>query len=226
METVLPIAGVGAGFAPELAFSIREGGVLEHAAVPTLRFAVAIETVGAAAQVRSVSLNVEVRIAATRRRYDADERERLVDLFGQPEEWGRNLRTLHWTALTAHVPSFTGSTVLELPITCTYDLEVAASRYFNALDDGEVPLEFLFSGTVFYAGADGRLQVGRIGWDKDADYRLPVAAWRAMIDRYFPDSAWLRLRRESFDRLAAYRARHTLVSWEDTVDKLIEEAAE
>jgi Family of unknown function (DUF6084) len=224
LSTALPIAGSGPGYAPELAFTVREGGVLKHAVVPTLRFAVGVETVGAAAQVRSVALNVEVRIAATRRRYEQEERDRLVDLFGHPDDWGRNLKTLHWTALTTTIPPFTGSTEIELPITCTYDLEVTASRYFNALADGEVPLEFLFSGTVFYAGADGRLQVGRIGWDKDADYRLPVSAWRDMIDRYFPDSAWLRLRRDSFDRLTAYKSRHTLMSWEETLDKLLEEA--
>jgi hypothetical protein len=217
---------VGAGFAPELAFSVREGGVLEHAAVPTLRFVVAIDTVGAAAQVRSVALNVELRIAATRRRYEAAERDRLVELFGHQDDWGRNLKTLHWTALTVHVPPFTGSTEIELPVTCTYDLEVSASKYFNALEDGEVPLEFLFSGTVFYAGADGRLQVGRIGWDKDASYRLPVSAWREMIERYFPDSAWLRIRRDSFDRLTAYKARHTLLTWEQTIERLLREAEE
>jgi hypothetical protein len=221
MSTALPIAGSGSGYAPELTFEVRDGGVLQHAVVPSLRFAVAIGTVGAAAQVRSVALNVEVRIAATRRRYAEAERGKLVDLFGQPEEWGRNLKTLHWTNFTVQVPSFTGTTEIELPITCTYDLEVAASRYFNALEDGEIPLEFLFSGTVFYAGADGRLQVGRIGWDKDAEFRLPVSSWREMIDRYFPDSAWLRLRRSEFDRLAAYRAKHTLVSWEQVVDKLL-----
>jgi hypothetical protein len=226
LSTTLPIAGAGAGFAPELAFSIRDGGVLQHAAVPTLRFVLGIETVGAAAQVRSVALNVEVRIAATRRRYDDGERERLVDLFGHPDDWGRNLKTLHWTGLTAQVPPFTGSTEIELPLTCTYDLEVSASKYFNALAGGEVPLEFLFSGSVFYAGADGRLQVGRIGWDKDAEYRLPVSEWKAMIDRYFPDSAWLRLRRESFDRLTAYKSRHTLMSWEETLDKLLREAGD
>ena len=219
MSLSLPIAGTG--FAPELRFSVREGGVLAHAVVPTLRFAVEIGTVGAAAQVRSVALNVEVRIAATRRRYAEGEREKLVDLFGQPEEWGRNLKTLHWTNLTVQVPPFTGTTEIELPITCTYDLEVSASRYFDALEDGEVPLEFLFSGTVFYAGADGRLQVGRIGWDKDAEFRLPVAAWRDMIERYFPDSAWLRLRRAEFDRLVAYKAKHTLLTWEQVVDRLL-----
>jgi hypothetical protein len=222
MSLSLPIAGTG--FAPELRFSVRDGGVLEHAVVPTLRFAVEIGTVGAAAQVRSVALNVEVRIAATRRRYVEAERDKLVDLFGPSEEWGRNLKTLHWTNLTVQVPSFTGTTEVELPITCTYDLEVSASRYFDALEDGEVPLEFLFSGTVFYAGADGRLQVGRIGWDKDAEYRLAVSAWREMIDRYFPDSAWLRLRRAEFDKLVAYKARHTLLTWEQVVDRLLDDA--
>lgn len=219
MSVSLPIAG--GAFAPELQFTVGDGGVLEHAAVPTLRFGLEIGTIGAAAEVRSVALSVEVRIAATRRRYEERERERLVALFGQPEEWGRNLRTLHWTALTVHVPPFTGTTEVELPITCTYDLEVAASRYFDALDEGEIPLEFLFSGTVFYAGADGRLQVGRIGWDKDCSYRLPVSAWRAMIDRYFPDSAWIRLRRPEFDRLVAYKARHTLPTWEQVFEKLL-----
>jgi hypothetical protein len=219
MSTTLPIAGTG--FAPELAFNVRDGGVLAHAVVPTLRFGLEIGTVGAAAQVRSVALNVEVRIAATRRRYAEAEQGKLVDLFGPPEDWGRNLKTLHWTSFTVQVPSFTGTTEIDLPITCTYDLEVSASRYFDALEHGEVPLEFLFSGTVFYAGADGRLQVGRIGWDKDCSYRLPVQAWRDMIDRYFPDSAWLRLRRAEFDRLTAYRARHTLLSWEQVVDRLL-----
>jgi hypothetical protein len=224
VSTALPVAGQAGGFAPELAFEIRGGDVLEHAAVPTLRFVVAVSTVGAAAQVRSVALNVEVRIAATRRRYEEGERDRLVELFGPAGEWGRNLKTLHWTSLSLHVQPFTGTTEVEVPITCTYDLEVAASRYFSALEDGEVPLEFLFSGTVFYAGADGRLQVGRIGWDKDAEFRMPVATWRAMIDRHFPDMAWLRLGRDSFERLRAYRAAHTLLSWDDAIDRLLEES--
>jgi hypothetical protein len=177
--------------------------------------------VGAASEVRSVSLNVELRIAATRRRYAPGEQERLSELFGQPEDWGRNLHGLHWTSLTFHVGPFTGSTTVDLPVTTTYDLEVSSAKYFNALEDGEVPLEFLFSGTVFYAGADGRLQVVRIGWDKQCDFRLPVSAWRETIDRHFPDTAWLRLRRDSFDRLTAYKARNAHLTWEETLDSLL-----
>lgn len=219
---------MGAGYAPELAFSVESGGVLVHAAVPSLRFGVLIDTVGAASEVRSVALNVELRIAATRRRYLPGEQERLSELFGRPEDWGRNLHGLHWTSLTHQVGPFTGSTTVELPVTTTYDLEVSSAKYFNALEEGDVPLEFLFSGTVFYTAADGRLQVVRIGWDKQCDFRLPVSAWRETIDRHFPDSAWLRLRRDSFDRLTAYKARHSHLTWEQTLDSLLgaEERAE
>jgi hypothetical protein len=225
VEFRLPNAVAGPGSAPELDFEIKDGGVLEHAAVPTLRFDLAITSVGGPSHVRSVALNVEVRIAATRRGYERSEQDKLFELFGDAAEWGRNLRTLHWVALTANVPPFTGTTRIELPVTCTYDLEVTGARYMNALEDGDVPLEFLFSGTVFYSDPTGRLQIGRIGWDKEASYCLPVSAWRAMMDRYFADSAWLRLGREQFDALATYKARNALPSWEAAVDALLRESA-
>src|SRR3954451_20944732 len=151
MEAALPLA------APELGFAVRDGGVLAHAAVPTLRFALEIDA--GDADVRSVALSVELRIAATRRRYDAGEEERLANLFGPTEQWDRSLHALHWTSLTVNVAGFSGLTVVELPVTCTYDLEVAAAKYMAALGDGgEIPLEFLFSGSVFYA-AGGGLQI-------------------------------------------------------------------
>jgi hypothetical protein len=216
-----PVAGLEP--APELRFSIQDAGVLDYAAVPTLRFGVRIESSGA---IRSLALNVQVRIAATRRRYDDAEEERLAELFGRPEQWGRSLRSLHWQNVALQVPAFTDSTVVELPLTCTYDLEVVASQYLHALEDGEVPLEFLFAGSVFYPGAAGQLQVRPISWDQEAEFRLPVAAWDRMMDRYFPDSAWLRLPRESFDRLHAYRARNALLTWEATVEALLRDAGE
>ena len=212
------------GAAPELTFRIEEAGVLEYAAAPTLRFAIAIESLGG--PVRSVALDAQVRIAATQRSYDAGAQERLVELFGPAHQWGRSLRSLHWANVTLHVPGFRERTVIDLPLPCTYDLEVSVSKYFHALEDGEVPLEFLFGGTVFYTAPDGRLQIGRIGWEKDAEVRLPVAVWDEMMNRYFPNSAWLRLQRESFDRLYAYKAGGGFVSWEAALDSLLPETGE
>jgi hypothetical protein len=206
--------------APALAFSIEDGGVLDYAAVPTLRFGLRVE---ASAPVRSLSLNVQVRIAAIQRGYSDGEEERLAELFGRPEQWGRSLRSLHWTNVSVHVPGFEESALVELPVTCTYDLEVTASKYFEALEDGEVPLEFLFGGTLFYTDG-GQLQVRPIAWDEEAGFKLPVAAWREMMDRHFPDSAWLRMHKDAFARLHAYRSRNALLTWEATVDSLLGEA--
>ena len=128
-----------------------------------------------------------------------------------------------WTRASVVVPPFTAATTVPLDVTCTYDLEVAASRYFDALPDGEVPLEFLFSGTVFYSAPDGRLQTARISSEAEAGYRLPVAVWKDVMDHAFPDTAWLRLRKESFDRLCAFKSRNALATWEDAIDALLED---
>jgi hypothetical protein len=221
VEYALPSAVAGPGSAPQLDFDVTDGGALDHAAVPTLRFALAITAAGAATAVRSVALAVEVRIASTGRTYNPAERERLAELFGDEDGWRRNLHSLHWTTLSVNVPAFTGATTIDLPVACTYDLEVTGSKYLHALDHGQIPLEFLFSGTVFYTDETGRLQVGRIGWDRECTYRLPVAEWRAMIDHHFPGTAWLRIQRETFDALAAYKARHTHLTWDQAIEALL-----
>jgi hypothetical protein len=208
--------------APALAFSVVDAAPVAHAAAPTLAFSLRVDAPGGQA-IRSVLLDVQLQIAARRRRHDAAAEERLLELFGPEKDWGATLRNLLWTRATLAVPPFSGSTVVELPVACSYDMNVLASKYFDALAGGDVPLEFLFSGTVFYAGGDGRLQAARISWDQDAEYRLPVRVWRETMDRHFAGSAWLRLDKQRFDRLAAYKARRALPSWEAAIDSLLPE---
>ena len=210
---------------PDLDFRIEDAEVLEYAAVPTLLFKLRVENLGDE-NIRSVSLNTQVRIAATQRHYEAPEQDRLLELFGTPERWGTTLRSLLWTHTVVQVPAFSGSTVVDMPVTCTYDLEVVAAKYFHALEGGEVPLEFLFSGTVFYAGEDGRMQINRISWEKEAEFRMPVRLWKDMMEHYFPNSAWLRLRRDAFDRLQDYRTRMGLPTWEAAVESLLQASEE
>ena len=209
--------------APALRFGVEPALAPEHVAVPTVRFPVSIEA-APGQEIRSILLDVQIQIAARRRGYDPPETDRLLELFGTPERWGTTLRTLLWTRTTAVVPPFTGATVFDLDVPCTYDLEVTAGRYFAALAGGDVPLELLFSGTVFFAGADGRLQAARIPWDHEVDHPLPVAVWRAAIDRHFPGAAWLRLGRPAFDRLCAYKARHAFQSWDTAIETLLGES--
>jgi hypothetical protein len=214
-----PWAAGHAGAIPDLAFAVTDAARLEHAAAPTLRFALRVGSGGAA--VRSVLLDIQIRIAATRRAYGHESDDRLFELFGARADWGTTLRSLLWTRTTLVVPPFTDETEVDVLVPCTYDLDVAAAKYLGALRDGDVPLEFLFSGSVFYAGPDGRLQAARLSWELEAEYRLPVAVWRATMDGHFPDAAWLRLDRESHDRLVAYRSRRALPTWAAVLDELL-----
>jgi hypothetical protein len=205
---------------PQLDFAVERVSALRPAAAPTLRFALRIDAGEAA--IRSVVLDVQLRIAAPRRVYDAREAVLLADLFGTRDRWGDTLRALPWTRATLVVPPFAGSTVVDLDVPCTFDFEVAATRYLAALtDDGVVPLELLFSGTVFHVAEDGRLQVTRIAWDREATCAPPVHVWREAVEQGFPHSAWLRVDRETFERLAAFRADHALTTWEAVVEELL-----
>jgi hypothetical protein len=98
---------------------------------------------------------------------------------------------------------------------------VTATKYLAGLDAGEVPLEFLFSGTAFYG--DGALRAERIDWQSEATYGLPVAVWRETMDRHFPGTAWVRVSRETYGRLAAYRGQRALPSWDAVMRSLLEE---
>jgi hypothetical protein len=209
----------------ELDFAIEDARTVEYAAVPMLGFDIRVTCLSGHA-VHSIMLDVQIQIAARRRSYDDGDEPRLAELFGTPERWSTTLRTLPWLRATQVVPGFEGEKLIELRVPCTYDFEVTAAKYLQALGDGDVPLEFLFGGTTFYTAGNGLLQAAMIGWDREADFRLPVSVWRGTMDHYFPGSAWLRLDRDTFERLAAHRARNTLPSWEQTLDSLLPGAGE
>ena len=217
------IGAAGPGSVPELGFRVEDAGPLEFSAAPAVRFALRIEA-GAGEVVRSVLLTTQIRIAAQRRPYGPGEQERLADIFGEPSRWGTTLRSLLWKQTTTVVPAFTGSTVVGLPVDCTYDLEVASAAYLQALGDGDVPLEFLFSGTMFYSTPEGQLSTGLISWDREATYRLPVRVLKETMDQHFRGSAWVRVRRETFDRLYAHKASRVLGSFDQTIDGLLDGA--
>jgi hypothetical protein len=207
---------------PQVRFAVLGAAPLAHAAVPTLRFALGVESRGGE-RIRSILLDAQIQIAARRRGYDGDSAERLYDLFGAKDGWSSTLRTLLWTRATVVVPDFTGETVVDLDVPCSYDLDVLATRYLDALAGGEVPLELLFSGSVFYSGPNGMLQTARLSWEQEAEYRLPVRVWKETLERHYRDTAWLRLPKESFDRLVEFKARGGHLTWEQAIDALLGE---
>ncbi|RST17534.1 hypothetical protein E2C00_01495 [Streptomyces sp. WAC05374] len=194
-----------------------------YAAGPTLVFKLRI-TASDRARVHALALRCQIRIEPVRRGYGDAEAARLSDLFGERSRWGGSLHPVQFAQVSVMVPGFTGEAETDLVVPCTYDMDVASTRYFHALEEGEVPLLMLFSGTAF-TGAGG-FRVEPVPWDKEAAFRMPVKTWREMIDQHFPGSGWVRLPRDTMDALLAHRSRRALPSWEATVEELLDTAGE
>jgi hypothetical protein len=208
---------------PAPAFAVLGVEVVRHAATPTLLFTLRV-TDAELREVYTIALSTQIQIDPERRGYDEETRPHLVDLFGEPEGWAETARSFSWARVDVLVPSFAGETTFDLPVHCTYDLEVAAARYLNALPDGRVPLTFLFSGTVFYPGEDGRLQLGQVPWSCTARYRMPVEAWRRSIDAHYTGMGFVRLRGDTLERLQRRRAARAQLSFDDTIGELLDGA--
>jgi len=206
---------------PELSFQIEKAEPQRFTVAPTLVFKLRITNEAADEMIHSVALRCQIQLEVTRRQYRPEDQEKLRDLFGETERWGQTLKTMLWTHASVVAPAFQGSAVIDLPVPCTFDFNVAATKYFHGLGEGDVPLNFLFSGTVFYADVDGTLQVGPIPWDKEARFKLPVKSWHEMMDIYYPNSAWLCLRRDVFERLYQYKVARGIPTWEQAFDRML-----
>jgi hypothetical protein len=206
---------------PDLDFKVTGLVPGEHGLTPLLNFELQVNNRPEAEPIHTVILQVQIQIQSAQRRYSAQEKEKLVDLFGTPDRWGQTLRNKLFALASTTVRSFTGATTAILSVPCTYDLDVLSAKYFYALDDGDVPLLFLFSGTVFYAAEGGRLQAQQISWNKECPFRVPVSAWKELMEHHYPNSAWLSLRRDVFERLYAYRRTHGIANWDQAIEQLL-----
>ncbi|MDB5304310.1 MAG: hypothetical protein JWM97_1859 [Phycisphaerales bacterium] len=214
---------------PDLDFKIEGAEPVPYAAAPTLAFKLRMTQkagAGEPAVIHSVALRCQIRLEPGRRRYSPREQERLLDLFGEPHRWGQTVRSMLWAHTSIVAPPFTDGLVVDLPVPCTFDFNITAAKYFDALEDGLAPLCLLFSGTIFYVGEDGALQVEQISWEKEANYALPVSVWKRMMEIYYPNTAWLCLRKDVYDRLARYKTQRGLPAWEQVLESLLNETEE
>jgi hypothetical protein len=121
------------------------------------------------------------------------------------------------------VQGFTGVTEVSMPLECTYDFEVAASKYLHALRDGAIPLLFLFSGTVFVQGERG-FSVRQVSWECEAQHEMPVSEWNDLIRTHYPNAGWVRLGHDTVSALAAYKSARGMLDFEDAITTLLAEA--
>ena len=211
---------------PDLTFSISGAETIPFAAAPMISFRLQVGNSPASEKIHSIALRTQILIEVMRRRYSEEEQGKMRDLFGEPDRWSQTLRTMLWTHVSSVVTAFEGQTSLELQVPCTFDFNVAATKYFYGLEDGEIPLLLQFSGSVFYESGEGGLSVVPISWDKETKFRLPVKSWRETIDTYYPNSAWLCLRRDIFDRIYQYKVRNGIPTWEQALERILESTEE
>jgi Family of unknown function (DUF6084) len=208
---------------PWLGFEVTGVRAIEHAVAPTLAFTLGVEE-RSGREVFTAALTFQIQIEPAKRVHQPSERERLVELFG--DRWGNGAQRMHWTTESALLPAFSERTTLEVEVLCNYDLELAATKYFHSVEDGQIPLTFHVNGSVYYPGDDGRLQIVQIPWDTVADYTMDVEVWKRMIDSYYPDRGWIPLERETLEALRRERARRGLPTFDATMAKLLEDAAD
>ena len=208
---------------PDPEFAVVDARTVRHAAAPMIMLDLRVRE-HSGREVYMIALTIQLMIEPARRSYDDATRERLVELFGAPERWAVTTRSLVWAQLDVLVPAFTGSTTVSVPISCSYDLELAAAKYLHSLPGGEVPLALHFNGTIYYPGDHGGLQMVLVPWNKSTDYRMPVSVWRETIEHYYPNTGWVALRCQTLEALAREKLKRGLPTLDACVGELLEEA--
>jgi hypothetical protein len=208
--------------APDPEFEVLGARPLRYAAAPTLLLDLKVAEL-AGREIYMIALTIQLMIEPARRSYDDLTRERLAGLFGAPERWAVTTHSLVWAQLDVVVPAFTGSTTVAVPLTCSYDLELAAAKYLHALPDGEVPMALHFNGMVYYPDENGGLQMTLVPWSCSVDYRMPVALWRQTIEHYYPNTGWVALRGETLDALEREKVSRGLPTYDACVAQMLGE---
>jgi hypothetical protein len=211
---------------PDLSFAVDGAEPVRFAATPQLTLKLRVRNRPVDEKIAAIVLRCQVQIDARARAYHDDEQKGLRDLFGAPERWGQTLRSILWTQSSVTVPAFTDTVLVDLLLPCSYDFNLAPTKFFHALDKGDIPLTLQFSGSVFYVGAAATLQVMPIAWSQEVAYRLPLLVWKETMAHYYAHDRFLPLHRDVFDRLYRYRVRHELPTWEGTIERLLGGAEE
>jgi len=172
-------------------------------------------------RVDAIALRAQIQLEVARRRYLPEESALLAELFGEPSRYAETLKPMLWTHVAQSVLPFQGETEFDLPVACSYDFEVASNKYLASLKSGVIPLNVLFSGTIFVEAPTG-VAAEFVPWSCEARYPLPVTIWREAMDAFFPNAAWIRVGRELFDELRRFKIATGLPTWDAVLERLCE----
>ncbi|MDQ6607022.1 MAG: DUF6084 family protein [Actinomycetota bacterium] len=210
---------------PNPEFAVLGARPVRHAAAPMLTLDLQVSE-PSGRQVYMIALSIQLMLEPARRTYDDETREKLFELFGEPERWSVTTRSLVWSQLDVIVPAFTGTTTVSVPIACHYDLELAAAKYLHSLPDGEAPLALHFNGMVYYRADDGGLQMVLVPWSKSIEFRMPVSVWRETIEHYYPNTGWVALRLPTLEALQREKRARGAATLDACLAQMLEEAGD
>lgn len=206
---------------PDLSFEVLSAAPAADMITPAMTFQIRVSNAFPDQQIDAVLLRCQLRIDVARRRYTPQEQAQLANLFDRPERWSDTLRPITWMTTAMNLPGFRSAAPFSLTAPCPVDFTTATPQYFHGLAAGEVPLTFLFSGTVFHTPDGHSMQAAPISWDKEARFRLPVAIWKQAMDLYYPNAAFLHLRRDVFDGLYEYKVRAGLATFDEAIERML-----
>src|SRR5262249_38174328 len=117
---------------PDFTFQVESAEAVAYTAVPQLALKLRIDQTGENHDaIEAIALRCQIRIEPTKRRYDATAHRKLHDLFGTPDRWSKTLRSMLWQHTSAMVPPFSDSIIVNLPLPCSFDFNLAATKYFD-----------------------------------------------------------------------------------------------
>jgi hypothetical protein len=200
---------------PALAFTVTGVETEPYAATPQLRFAVEIAD-ASDREIYTIALTAQVLIDADRRAYDPETRERLHDLFGEPERIPQTAGAVPVGRVETLVPSFRGTSTFTIAVPFSGDVELAATRYLASLSGGMVPLSFHFNGSIFYCDDADRLKVTLVPWSCEARYRARLSDWRELVDRRY-GGGFVHVGAETLEALRRKRTDLGVATFDETI---------
>jgi hypothetical protein len=207
----------------EIACRLESVVELRHALVPTIVLGLRVST---NQPVSGIDLRCQILIDVPDRAHSGGERSRLAKLYSDTAGADAPLRPLLWAHANANAPAFDRQCNVDLTVPVSFDFDVVVTKYLHGFDADGIPLRLRFSGMIFYRDAREQLQLVRVPGTTEAGGQLPLRVVQSLRDRYYPNSAWLRMPQATFDRLRAYKQRAGLPSWESALDRLLDAADE
>ena len=208
---------------PDLSFQIEAASVVPFAASPTHR--ISSSTINNAVPdeaIHTIALRCQIQIEVTRRRYTPEEQERLLDLFGKPDRWSQTLRSLLWTHANRGCSRFRRDRARTS--ICRFPAPSTSMSRRPSISRGSPMATSRCSCSSAAPSSTRRRQppAGRahlVG--SGSTIQAACKMWREMMDAYYPNSAWLNLRRDVFDRLYRYKMQHGIPTWEQALEQIL-----